>query len=242
MAINKDSNSYTFIFALIMCVVVGSILAVTAMSLKPLQDENIRKEKMQNILAAIEVKTDLNGAPALYKEHVKDEECVVLDQNGKVIEGVKAFDVDIQKQYREFKAKVRKAEDLQYPLYVCEKDGKTLYVIPMVGTGLWGPIWGYLSLQDDYNTVYGASFDHKTETPGLGAEIKTEAFCNHFKGEQILDGSGNYVSISVVKGGAPADDKHGVDAISGGTITSKGVEEMLKRTLKVYSDYFKTKQ
>ena len=238
MAINKDSNGYTFTFAIIMCVVVGTLLAVAAMQLKPYQDENIRKEKMQNILAAIQIKSNAETAEADYAKYVKEE--LVLDASGKIIEGKKAFDIDAMKQYREMKAGVRKKEKMEYPLYICESEGKKLYVIPTIGTGLWGPIWGYVSIQDDYNTVYGASFAHKGETPGLGAEISTPIFYDQFKGEQILDESGNYVSIMVAKGGSSPDDKHSVDGISGGTITSKGVEEMLIRTLKVYSDYFKT--
>ena len=238
MAINKDSNAYTFTFAIIMCVVVGTLLAVAAISLKPYQDENIRKEKMKNILAAIQVESALEDAPANYTKYVKEE--IVLDASGKVIEGKKAFDIDAMKQYREMKAGVRAKDKVEYPLYICEKDGKKLFVTPLIGTGLWGPIWGYVSIEEDYNTVYGASFAHKGETPGLGAEIATPLFYDQFKGEKLLDESGNYVSILVSKGGSSPDDKHTVDGISGGTITSKGVEEMLIRTLKVYSDYFKT--
>lgn len=238
MAINKDSNAYTFTFAIIMCVVVGTLLAVAATALKPYQDENVRKEKMKNILAAIQVESTLDDAQANYEKYVK--ESIVIDATGKPIDGKKAFDIDALKQYREMKAGVRKAEAIEYPLFICEKDGKKLFVIPVNGTGLWGPIWGYVSLEQDYNTVFGASFAHKGETPGLGAEIQTELFYGQFPGEQILNEKGEYVSIMVAKGGSSPDDKHSVDGISGGTITSKGVEEMLIRTLKVYSDYFKT--
>ena len=109
-----------------------------------------------------------------------------------------------------------------------------------MGKGLWGPIWGYIALESDKNTVAGASFDHKGETPGLGAEINQGWFQEPFVGKKIFDESGDYQSIRVIKGGAPEGDKHGVDAISGGTITSNGVTEMLVRTLKIYEPYLKS--
>ena len=105
---------------------------------------------------------------------------------------------------------------------------------------MWGPIWGYLSLEGDMNTVYGASFGHKSETPGLGAEIVTAEFQEHFNGKTIFDQSGNFTSVRVIKGGAAPDDNHGVDAISGGTVTSNGVSEMLSRTLENYIPFFKS--
>ncbi|MFC2087108.1 NADH:ubiquinone reductase (Na(+)-transporting) subunit C, partial [Bacteroidota bacterium] len=116
-------------------------------------------------------------------------------------------------------------------------------IIPLRGKGLWGPIWGYVSLEDDYNTVYGAVFDHKTETPGLGAEINTTWFQKPFKGKNIFNQSGEFVGINIYKGGSGAaanagDLKHGVDGISGGTITSKGVEAMIHDNLNLYTAYF----
>ena len=107
---------------------------------------------------------------------------------------------------------------------------------------MWGPIWGYIALDGDMNTIHGASFGHKSETPGLGAEIETKAFQQQFVGEKIFDASGDFISVKVVKGGAAPQDLHGVDAISGGTITSNGVTEMLQRTLGHYVPFFKTKQ
>ena len=115
------------------------------------------------------------------------------------------------------------------------------YIIPLRGTGLWGPIWGYISLDNDMNTVYGAVFDHKAETPGLGAEINRDFFEKPFNGKRIFDLEGDFVSIAVVKGGAKENDYHGVDGISGGTITSDGVTAMLKERLDKYLPYFENK-
>lgn len=237
MAMNKDSNAYTFGFAIVMVIVVGTVLSIAAMSLKPYQDENVRKEKMQNILSALQIQVSRDDAEKKFNTIVKDQ--LVLDYTGTVksSEPGSAFKIDVLKQYKT----IQEAEKRDYPLYVCEKDAKKLYVIPMVGKGLWGPIWGYIALEEDGNTVYGASFDHKTETPGLGAEIAEKSFFNQFPGKKILDDNGNYVSVEVIKPGSQPVGPHNVDGISGGTITSRGVGEMLQRTLKVYSDYLKNK-
>ena len=127
------------------------------------------------------------------------------------------------------------------PVYECQKDGQKYYVLPLRGKGLWGPIWGYVALEHDMNTIYGAVFDHKTETPGLGAEIKENWFQKPFQGKQLYKDE-EFISITVVKGGADASDIHGVDAISGGTITSKGVQSMLFDCLASYESFFAIKR
>ncbi|MBL4655393.1 MAG: NADH:ubiquinone reductase (Na(+)-transporting) subunit C [Bacteroidia bacterium] len=243
---NKDGDRFTFGFAIAMVVIVATLSSVAAISLKPFQDENIKQEKMQNILKTIRVDCTREEALVKFEEFVKQR--LILNYQAEVISEKKgiidekdksdAFNIDIKK---EFKSSMT-IEERNYPMFICEKSGKTYYVIPMVGKGLWGPVWGYIALGEDYNTVYGASFDHKTETPGLGAEIRYELFQKQFVGDQILDKSGNFVSIKVLKGGAAPDDLHGVDGITGGTITSNGVTEMLKRTLNIYVPYFKKSQ
>ncbi len=239
MAIDKNSNGFTFGFAIAMVVVVGALLSLAAMGLKPFQKSNIEREKMQNILSAINIEVERDNAPEAFQQYVKEQ--VVLNQDGEIVEGdIKAFDVDIKKEYRELKANVRASEDMSYPLFVCEKEGATYYVIPLVGTGLWGPVWGFMSLESDYNTIFGASFDHKTETPGLGAEINTAGFQAQFPGDKVYrDGE---VAFDVMKGGGGKESEYGVDGITGGTITSKGVGEMIQRTLAVYKTYFEAKK
>ena len=128
------------------------------------------------------------------------------------------------------------------PVYICKKDTSEYYVFPMRGKGLWGPIWGYIALQSDFNTVYGAFFDHKEETPGLGAEINQAWFQKDFIGKKLYDKNGDFTSIQVVKGGAPESDVHGVDAVSGGTITSKGVQAMLYDCLSSYETFIADKR
>lgn len=234
MAIDKNSNGYTFGFAIAMVVVVGALLSIAAMSLKPYQKKNIELEKKQNILASIDINSTREEAKDLFDKHVIEQ--VVIDYQGNVVEGESAFDIDVKKQYKEIKAKAKTAEEAIYPLFVCDNNGEKLYVVPMVGTGLWGPVWGFVSLKEDLNTVYGATFDHKTETPGLGAEIKEASFSDQFKGDVIYtDGK---VTMKVLKGGGGDNDPSGVDGITGGTITSVGVQTMIVNTFEVYGSYF----
>ena len=234
---NKNGNKYTFIFAAVMVVIVAVLLSLAAIGLGPYQAQNVKTEKMQNILASIDVKSEAKDAEKLFNQYIKEQ--LVLNSKGEpVSNGISAFDIDLKKELD--KARAGKAEEQLFPLFVFNKDGKLYYVIPVRGKGLWGPIWGYLALGGDMNTLYGASFGHKGETPGLGAEIDTEEFQKQFVGKKIFDEAGNFVSVKVVKGGASPEDLHGVDAISGGTITSNGVTEMLKRTLNNYIPYFKS--
>ncbi len=131
---------------------------------------------------------------------------------------------------------------LKLPVYICNKENIKYYVFALRGKGLWGPIWGYISLADDFNTVYGAYFDHKSETPGLGAEIKTPMFQQQFRNKKLYDENNQFVSIQVIKGGTSESNPHGVDAISGGTITSKGLERMLQDWLSQYNTFIKNQK
>jgi Na+-transporting NADH:ubiquinone oxidoreductase subunit C len=234
MAVNKDKNSYTFLFAIIMVVVVGSGLAAVSIGLKPMQEKNQVIKKKMDILNALKIENvSRQNAIELYDKYVREDECIVLNESGDVISGAVAFNVDIQKEY---KNKELPVSERQYPLYVAEIDGNKKYVIPVVGSGLWGPIWGYLAIDEDQKSIFGVTFDHKGETPGLGAEIKQSFFTDQYDSETISE-DGTYKKIKVVKDGS-GTDPHKVDGITGGTITSKGVEEMVDRTVQVYVNYF----
>ena len=230
MAIDKNSNGYTFGFAIVMVAVVGTMLAVASQGLKSRQDKNATDKKMISILSAINVEATRANAQEMYKKYVVDSKIIA----GKDL-SLEAFDVDIKKEYRDKKLD---ASDRNYPLYICEKEGLKYYVIPVIGKGLWGPIWGFVALESDYKTIYGATFDHKAETPGLGAEIKYTSYSDQYTGEVITDTTGTFQPIIVVKDGSGSGLNSKVDGITGGTITSKGVEEMTTRTLEVYANYF----
>jgi Na+-transporting NADH:ubiquinone oxidoreductase subunit C len=260
MAINKNSTGYTFTFAIVMVAVVGTALAFTAMSLKDKQAANAADKKMMDILGAIGVDASRSDASEKFAQYVVER--ISIDLNGKEIDrrsgglDVKdksdPFSIDVQRDYRgsvKAAAKANKddipalkaaleGENLAFPLFRCAApDGKDVFVVPVVGSGLWGPIWGYVALESDLQTIYGATFDHKTETPGLGAEIKEDFFTEKWEGKQ-LNATGSVV-FEVVKGGAPTTS-YQVDGITGGTITSKGVGEMVNRTMAIYANYFKS--
>jgi len=182
------------------------------------------------MLESIGVPADKKNAEELYSKYIK--ESFVLNSKGEPVEGVEAFTVVLKNEQK-------KPLDRQYlPVFrATPDDGEKVIILPVEGKGLWGPIWGFISLKSDMNTIYGANFDHKGETPGLGAEINTTHFESMFKGDKLFDNE-NFVSVKVKKGGADPADIHGVDAISGGTITSKGLEKMLFDCLSKYDDYF----
>lgn len=243
MAVDRNSNSFTFIFAVIMVVVVGAALSFTSLQLKPLQEQNAIQKEMISILRTAGVEADRKGAADLFYVNIKER--ITLNHKGEVVNSKTGeidpkdtedpFNVDVQKEYRD---RTLSDEDKHYPLYLAEVNGKKIAIIPMVGKGLWGPIWGYVALESDFNTIFGAVFDHKGETPGLGAEIAQLPFQEQFVGKTIYE-AGEMVSIEVTKGAGSSSGDHEVDGITGGTITSKGVQEMLQRTFKVYNEYFK---
>ena len=228
---DRNSNGYTFMFAAIMVVVVGALLAFAATSLKSKQDENVKKEKMQNILASVGVVVEREEAPNQFTSVIKEQLALKLD--GSVDESVKAFDIDLKSELS------KSVENQRFPLYVAEQDGKKFYIVPLRGAGLWDAIWGYVALEGDLNTIKGTVFDHKGETPGLGAEITQKWFQDRFIGEKIMDQSGEVVGVAVAKGNTdPSKDDNKVDAISGATITGDGVTAMIKERLSNYKNYF----
>jgi Na+-transporting NADH:ubiquinone oxidoreductase subunit C len=238
MAVNKDGNGYTFIFSIALVVVVGVILSSISIGLEPFKKANVAVKKKMDILAAIGVESDRSNGEDLYDQYISDS--YVISEAGVVQNDLPkektAFYLDVQKQYRD---KNIAQDERLYPIFEAEKDGEKIFVLPVVGKGLWGPIWGYVALADDYQTIKGVSFDHKGETPGLGAEIKQDFFEVQYKGAKISK-NGSFSQIAVVKSGGSSDPQK-VDGITGGTITSKGVEEMVNRTMKVYQKYFSKK-
>ena len=220
---NTNSNGYTIGYASVMVIIVAFLLAFVASSLKERQDNNVKLDKMKQILSSLNISADeLKDAESAYAKYVTADQ--ILNLNGAVVSSNGGFDIESKKI------------DDQLPLYVCNVNGETKYVAPLYGAGLWGPIWGYISFNADKKTVYGTYFSHEGETPGLGAEITTEKFQSSFEGKQLQEG-GN-VKISVVKNGKVSNDAYEVDGISGGTITSKGVDAMLHACLSKYAKFF----
>lgn len=230
---NRESNTYTFIFAAVMVVVVAATLAFAATALKPRQTENARKEKMQNILATIGIETDREGAKEKFDAYIKEQ--LTLTSDGTVDESIDAFEIELSKELK------KEVPEQRFPLFVAEVEGEKYYIIPLRGSGLWNAIFGYISLGEDFNKIKGVVFDHLGETPGLGAEITQAWFQERFADEKIYDESGDFIGVSVTKGysGGNNKDDNAVDAISGATITGDGVTDMISERLQHYLAYVK---
>jgi Na+-transporting NADH:ubiquinone oxidoreductase subunit C len=210
-----------------MVVIVAFLLAFVSSSLKETQTKNVELDKMKQILSALNVDTKGQDAEALYNKYVKADQ--VLNANGEVVAENGGFKLNMATEMGKDEA------ERQLPLYVCDVDGQTKYVIPLSGAGLWGAIWGYVGLDDDKNTVYGVYFSHESETPGLGAEITSTKFQSQFPGKKVLkDGE---IALGVEKNGKVTEPDYQVDGISGGTITSKGVDAMIKNCMGQYSNF-----
>ena len=225
---NKQSNIYTIVYIIVMVVVVGAALAFTAMSLKDRQQANADNDKRRQILSSVNITPDAADLTQEFDKYITGQ--VVVNAQGDSV-GSDAFSIKMEQQVKV------PADSRLLPLYICSIDGSTKYIIPLYGQGLWGPIWGYISLNDDASTVYGAFFDHQGETPGLGAEITKDAFREEFRNKELFKGD-RFLPIAVVKAGlAPTTGEDYVNGISGGTITSKGVGSMLDECLKPYKNY-----
>jgi Na+-transporting NADH:ubiquinone oxidoreductase subunit C len=216
-----------------MVILVAAVLASVSMSLKPKQVMNTEIEKKQSILASVNIESTPADAEKIYAEKIVTQ--YVVNVKGEQVEG-DAFNIDLKKE------RAKKHEDMLLPVFECQTTDGLKYILPLRGTGLWGPIWGFISVNEDMNTIYGANFDHQGETPGLGAEISTPMFEDPFVGKKIFDESGTLVSIIVAKVGQYAPEEHKVDGISGGTITSKGLEKMLLDDFTSYQEFFKKKK
>ncbi len=230
---DRNSNNYTFIYASVMVILVAALLSYAAISLKPAQQKNIDIETKQNILASVNIEADASTAEKIYSEKIVNT--YVVNSKGENVDG-DAFTVNMKKEHS------KPVEERKLPVFECQTEGSTRYILPLYGAGLWGPIWGYISLNSDMNTVYGANFAHQGETPGLGAEISTRLFQSQFKGKKIFDENGALSSIVVAKSNETAPAEHKVDAVSGGTITSKGLQNMLRNDFEAYQAFFKQKK
>ncbi|MCM1504133.1 MAG: NADH:ubiquinone reductase (Na(+)-transporting) subunit C [Muribaculum sp.] len=229
---NKQSNIYTIIYIVVLVVVVGAALAFTALSLKPLQTENANADKMKQILASVHVVPDKGEVISDFERYITD--MFMVNADGQRIEG-NAFDVNTALEFKKPMA------EREMPVYVCTLGPDDVkYILPMYGAGLWGPIWGYVAVNSDGSTIYGAYFAHQGETPGLGAEIEKPAFSNQFNDKRLVK-DGHFMPIAVLKAGqVPANGEDYVDAISGGTITSKGVASMIDDCLGGYTKFLES--
>ena len=225
--LNTNSNSYIIIYSTILVLVVAFMLAFVFTALKPMQDANVSLDKKKQILAALNIR-NLSDAEATQKYVDVVAADAIIDATGKIVaEGEKGG---------EKTAFVLNSSDFKagkLAVYFCEVDGQKKYVLPVYGMGLWGPIWGYLALDDDRNTVFGVYFNHESETAGLGAEIKdSEQWQQQFRGKKIFKAGTQDIGLSVVK--KVTDAATQCDGITGATLTMDGVTAMFADCLKEY--------
>lgn len=244
MALNTEKNTYTLLFAVGLVVIVGTLLAAIDSSLKDKIRINKILEKQQNILYAIGINENEGNSVNFIAADKAEQEFnkyitkQIYIQGDQVIEDDKAYLIDVKKQKALAKDPSHKRK---LPLFIAEKDGRNLYVAPIRGKGLWDAIWAYVSV-DENMIIRGIYFDHKAETPGLGANIKQRFFMDDFIGESLLDTKGNFKGVTVSKTNLDPknEDKYDneVDAIAGSTITGDGVTAMIRSDLSLYQPYF----
>lgn len=223
--LNTNSNSYIIAYASILVVVVAFLLAFVSSSLKATQDKNVKNDVKSQILAALKIDTeDVDGT---FASTVKDNLW-----NGNALTEVAAD--EFKTNYNpEIKAG-------KYHVFVATVEGETKYVLPVYGAGLWGPIWGYIALDADKETIFGAYFNHEGETAGLGAEIKdSKTWRKQFEGKKIVDGEN--IILGVKKSSDKPNPECEVDAVTGATLTCNGVDQMLKVSLANYLSFINAK-
>ncbi|MBO4955501.1 MAG: NADH:ubiquinone reductase (Na(+)-transporting) subunit C [Muribaculaceae bacterium] len=226
---NKQSNTYTVLYIIVMVVIVGAALAITSLALKPKQQADEKADRMCQILASVHIEANGDNAISEFNRYITRQ--IVVNAAGDSI-GSDAFAVDVAAQ-----AKLPDS-DRSLPVFVCRlSDGAVKYIIPAYGSGLWGPIWGYVAVDADGSTIYGAYYGHQGETPGLGAKIAEPQFSTPFEGKHLFK-DGVFAPVSVVKiGMKPVANEDYVDAIAGATITSRGVGDMLANCLRPYKTF-----
>lgn len=227
---NRESSGYTIIYAAVMVVIVALGLAFTHQVLSDKQIFNENTDKMQQILRSLNIDVSADEAQTEYDQLIQN--AYLINSQGEKLDGTEGTTPEDPA----FSTELDDATAEGIPVYEAEVDGSLKYVIPMSGAGLWGGIWGYIAIESDGSTIYGAEFDHSGETPGLGAEIADISFKSQFQGKNLFR-DGQFRSIAVVKPGRSVVNRDYVDGISGGTITSQGVDNMLLESVGRYRSF-----
>ena len=229
--LNTNSNTYIIAYSCILVVIVAFLLAFVSSSLKPIQDVNVALDKKKQILAALNIRNLSDQESAQKYGEVIDSDDIIDAQGNIVKQGKKGG------EETGFLLKSADYKAGKLAVFNCTIEGKKKYVIPVYGMGLWGPIWGYIAVNEDGNTVYGAYFNHEGETAGLGAEIKdSKKWQDLFIGKKIYDDKGKAI-LSVKKSSEIKDKSCEVDGVTGATLTSVGVSDMLQEGFAKYKKY-----
>ena len=240
---NTNSNVYTIIYTTIVVVVVAAVLAVAAMAFKPMQTANIKAETLSQMMVAAGLGTmdefqEIGNDNVLVRYSENISEAFTVDLDGNKVSDLKTDkdNIELVDNFKPQDVAIKNREDATLPVYRF-KSGAT--VIPIYGAGLWGPVWGYIALDTDYSTILGVYFDHSGETPGLGSKIKDDPeFQAQFIGKSFdLDNAAN--PFDILKGGAAEGNEHAVDAISGSTMTCRGLDAGMDLWIGAYVNYLK---
>ncbi len=239
MSNKKNSSTYTIIFAILMVVIVGGLLSFFAEITKENRKRNDEIKAQIDILTSLKLGAEdginRGSAEKKFKEFIVNQ---LVIEGSEVVEDDKAFLIDLKKEMD----KSKKGQTPRLPLFVAEKDGQKKYIVPVRGNGLWDAIWGYIALNEDRKSIYGVYFDHKAETPGLGANITESYFTDDFQGESLFDDNGTFRGVAVSKSNNDPNnarkDDNAVDALSGATITGNGVSDMIRKGITAYLPYF----
>lgn len=227
---NRENSGYTIIYASVMVILVALGLSFTHQTLIEKQTANVNIDKMQQILRSLNIDAEAKEAQAKFTELITN--AYLIDDEGNIIDGTEGTSVNDLA----FTTGLTDENAAGLPIYEAQVDGSPVYILPMTGTGLWGPIWGYLAVKSNGSTLYGSEFGHQGETPGLGAEIVYPLFRNQFQGKELFRGD-VFTSVAVVKPGKSDPERDYVDGISGGTITSQGVDKMLFNSVGKYKNF-----
>lgn len=233
---NTNSNTYTVIYSAVIVVIVAFLLAFVSKTLKPMQDVNVSLDKKKQILASLNIRdlSDTEVSETYKNVIIKDE--VIDEHNTVLLEGTQGG------EQAGFKLGSSDYKAGKLALYICKVNGQTKYVIPVYGMGLWGPISGYIAVNEDKNTVFGVYFNHESETAGLGAEIKdNKDWQRQFIGKNITKPGTEGIALAVVKKNDVKDKSVQCDAVTGATLTSDGVSLMLKDCLGKYIEFLNNK-
>jgi len=238
---NTNSNTYTIVYTSVVVILAAAILAVVSQALKPKQDANVKADTISQMMQAAQYTTDgltNDDILALYRDNIKD--AFLIDANGERQGDLDKASSEIfstsQVKAQNSMLKRGRTDSMKLPVYVFDKDGQDITVLPCYGAGLWGDIWGYVALQPDLRTIAGAFFNHASETPGLGAKIKDDpSFRGQFPGKSIDLSS--EAAFEVLKGGAADGKSNAVDAISGATMTSRALGTAIAKWIDLYKPY-----
>ncbi len=239
---SQPSNAKLYLYVLVLTVISGAGLSLFYNSLKDIHADNKKKAKKADILSSIPELGKVENANEVFKDRIT---VLAVKADGTILDKLESINTAdrlpvVYKEMADIDLALEDKVALEkriYPVYQYKGNtGQNFYVVAVRGNGLWDKIWGYIALENDLNTIAGIYFGHKGETPGLGAEIKdSKTFKDKFIKKQIYK-EGKYVSVLVKK--KIKDKSHEIATISGATVTSDGVSEMMDRGIKNYLAYF----